>query len=294
MLFRSIYDWEIVMVQYNYFDENVQASSEGIEYAASKGLGVLVMEPLKGGILSGNLPKKAENVFKKALGGYYPREVRLSYQSALHIDKNDLTKVKLLTLGDYKTYEDFFNAIGDIGVRFYFDTKENIVLDVTCCEKESLTEDLVCTIDDLNDILIDSLKLSINENMVYNSVTIDYENKFPMYNPDDFTDESGKIATITNKNSPYVDFENHIFMKDETNTYNFNLLTKDMTYADFDSSRMLFGSMAIMQDTYDNTVIQFNCKVADAVIKTNSNDMVKASIAPGFDYVYQEIGRAHV
>ena len=62
----DIYDWEIVMVQYNYFDENVQASSEGIEYAASKGLGVLVMEPLKGGILSGNLPKKAENVFKKA------------------------------------------------------------------------------------------------------------------------------------------------------------------------------------------------------------------------------------
>ena len=54
----DIYDWEIVMVQYNYFDENVQASSEGIEYAASKGLGVLVMEPLKGGILSGNLPKK--------------------------------------------------------------------------------------------------------------------------------------------------------------------------------------------------------------------------------------------
>lgn len=228
-----------------------------------------------------------ENVFKKALGVYYPREVRLSYQSAIHIDKNDLPKVKLFTLGDYKTYEDFFNAIGDIGVRFYFDTKENIVLDVTCCEKESLTEDLVCTIDDLNDILIDSLKLSINENMVYNSVTIDYENKFPMYNPDDFTDESGKIATITNKNSPYVDFENHIFMKDETNTYNFNLLTKDMTYADFDSSRMLFGSMAIIQDTYDNTVIQFNCKVADAVIKTNSNDMVKASIAPGFDYVYQ-------
>lgn len=60
------YEWEIVMVQYNYFDENVQASAEGIQYAASKGLGVLVMEPLKGGILSGNLPRAAENVFKKA------------------------------------------------------------------------------------------------------------------------------------------------------------------------------------------------------------------------------------
>jgi hypothetical protein len=60
------YDWDVVMVQYNYFDENVQASMEGIEYAASKGLGVLVMEPLKGGILAGKMPSEAEEIFKKA------------------------------------------------------------------------------------------------------------------------------------------------------------------------------------------------------------------------------------
>ena len=60
------YDWDVVMVQYNYFDENVQASTEGIEYAASKGMGIFVMEPLKGGILAGKMPKNAEDVFKKA------------------------------------------------------------------------------------------------------------------------------------------------------------------------------------------------------------------------------------
>ena len=60
------YDWDVVMVQYNYFDENVQASMEGIEYAASKGIGVLVMEPLKGGILAGKMPKDAEEIFTKA------------------------------------------------------------------------------------------------------------------------------------------------------------------------------------------------------------------------------------
>ena len=60
------YDWDVVMVQYNYFDENVQASMEGIEYAASKGIGVLVMEPLKGGILAGRMPSEAEEIFKKA------------------------------------------------------------------------------------------------------------------------------------------------------------------------------------------------------------------------------------
>ena len=60
------YDWDVVMVQYNYFDENVQASVEGIEYAASKGMGIFVMEPLKGGILAGKMPKDAEEIFKKA------------------------------------------------------------------------------------------------------------------------------------------------------------------------------------------------------------------------------------
>lgn len=60
------YDWEIVMVQYNYFDENIQASVEGIEYAASKGMGILVMEPLKGGILAGKMPEEVEKVFRKS------------------------------------------------------------------------------------------------------------------------------------------------------------------------------------------------------------------------------------
>lgn len=60
------YEWDVVMVQYNYFDENVQASTEGIEYAASKGMGVFVMEPLKGGILAGKMPEEAEGIFKKA------------------------------------------------------------------------------------------------------------------------------------------------------------------------------------------------------------------------------------
>lgn len=60
------YDWDIVMVQYNYFDGNIQASIEGMEHAASKGMGILVMEPLKGGILAGKMPNDAEEIFKKA------------------------------------------------------------------------------------------------------------------------------------------------------------------------------------------------------------------------------------
>ena len=50
------------MIQYNYFDNNVQADIEGIHHAASKGMGIFVMEPLKGGILAGKRLDEVENI----------------------------------------------------------------------------------------------------------------------------------------------------------------------------------------------------------------------------------------
>lgn len=73
------YPWEFCQIQYNYMDEFAQAGKEGLLYAASKGLGIIVMEPLRGGILAGNMPPKIDKIWKDAGIGGTPAEWALRW-----------------------------------------------------------------------------------------------------------------------------------------------------------------------------------------------------------------------
>jgi len=67
-IFKSIidfYPWEMTQIQYNYMDTSVQATTEGLKYAHSKGIAVVVMEPLKGGQLA-NPPAESMAVINNA------------------------------------------------------------------------------------------------------------------------------------------------------------------------------------------------------------------------------------
>lgn len=62
----ELYDWDMTLLQYNYLDNQLQAGLKGIKLAHDKGMGIMIMEPLKGGLLAGTMPKEAQDLIDES------------------------------------------------------------------------------------------------------------------------------------------------------------------------------------------------------------------------------------
>lgn len=62
------FPWELVMMQYNYLDKYNQIGQEGLRYIAARGIPVVAMEPLHGGLLAQDVPQGVIDAF----GDFHP------------------------------------------------------------------------------------------------------------------------------------------------------------------------------------------------------------------------------
>ena len=75
--FRRIidsYDWKVAQVQMNLLDEFNQATMDGVRYAAGKGIGIVVMEPVRGGALVKTVPDEIRALYEAGAPGALPAE----------------------------------------------------------------------------------------------------------------------------------------------------------------------------------------------------------------------------
>ena len=58
--------WAQALLMYNYMDREYQAGARGVREAHGRGVGVAVMEPLRGGLLAGDLPPEVKQPLDRA------------------------------------------------------------------------------------------------------------------------------------------------------------------------------------------------------------------------------------
>ncbi|MGM0379874.1 MAG: aldo/keto reductase [Bacillota bacterium] len=82
-VFEKIIDdydgWEFTQIQLNYLDENWQAGLKGLEYAKENDLDLIIMEPLKGGKIVGEIPRDIEKIFMDSKKKSKPVKWALDY-----------------------------------------------------------------------------------------------------------------------------------------------------------------------------------------------------------------------
>jgi len=75
----TAYDWDFCQIQYNILDEDYQAGLKGLKIAAKRDMGIVIMEPLRGGGLTNNIPENIQNAWDELKPLRTPADWALSW-----------------------------------------------------------------------------------------------------------------------------------------------------------------------------------------------------------------------
>ena len=124
-MFKQIVDfdnWDVVQIQYNYVDTGIQAGLEGLKYAGEKRLGIVIMEPLRGGELAKPSPE-TEQIMKNASTKRSPVDWALQY-----LWNFPEVSVVLSGMGSMKMVEDNCTSADNSGINS-LSTEDQAVID---------------------------------------------------------------------------------------------------------------------------------------------------------------------
>ncbi|MCD5414525.1 MAG: aldo/keto reductase [Clostridiales bacterium] len=135
------YPWEFCQIQFNYVDLEYQAGLEGLMYARERGLGVIVMEPLRGGKLASDIPCDVQKIWDRARIKKTAAEWALKYiwnypeVDIILSGMSDLSQVKENILSAGRGYPDSLssqeiNALDKVSNIY----KSKIKVDCTLCK----------------------------------------------------------------------------------------------------------------------------------------------------------------
>jgi len=133
------YSWDVVQIQYNYLDTTRQATTEGLEYAYRKNMAVVIMEPLKGGLLV-SPPKQALEILHSA----DPEKTPVQWALDFLWNRKEVSVV-LSGMGSVKMLEENLKYAGNAETGMLTE-KETSALEsiVDICKKEVLVPCTAC------------------------------------------------------------------------------------------------------------------------------------------------------
>ena len=91
-VFRRILDacdWDVCQVQMNLLDTHRQATMDGVRLAGERGIGVIIMEPLRGGALTKTAPAAVDALYEAAVPGRSRAEWAFRYL----LDRPEVTTI---------------------------------------------------------------------------------------------------------------------------------------------------------------------------------------------------------